>query len=165
MPLVKCRTLFNKEKYVDSAHMVQRPSVYGVVIHGGQLLVVRAQHTLLYVLPGGGIEKGETIHDALIREVREETDIVVQIGQFLHVETDFFYYDPLDLAIHGFLFFYACVATSTTLNTPDYPPEEGLIMPIWVNIATLHADQFQSHGTIIMQMISGLAAQNSIFHR
>jgi 8-oxo-dGTP pyrophosphatase MutT (NUDIX family) len=154
MPLVKCRTLFNKVKWVPHETMIQRPSVYGLVIHNQQLLVAKAHDTQKYVLPGGGIEKGEAIHAALIREIREETGIEVEVEDFLHFETDFFYYDPLDLAIHGFLFFYRCFPRSIELNTPDYPPDEGLEMPLWVEIASLEEDAFQTHGETIMKMLS-----------
>jgi 8-oxo-dGTP pyrophosphatase MutT (NUDIX family) len=156
MSLTKCRTLFNGEKYVPSDTMIQRPSVYGFVIHDHQLLVAKAEYTKRYVLPGGGIHKGEAIQGALVREIREETNIEVTVGEFLHFETDFFYYDPLELAIHGFLFFYRCFPLSIELNIPDYPPDEGLEMPMWVDIAHLQADQFQTHGEITMKLVMQL---------
>ena len=158
MPLVKCRTLFNEEKYVPSETMIQRPSVYGFVVVERKLLVARAQHTKRYVLPGGGIHKGEPIHEALRREIREETGIEVEVSEFLHFETDFFYYDPLDMAIHGFLFYYRCLPLSTELQTVDYPAEEGLEMPLWVDISSLSADDFQTHGQITMSILNRLSA-------
>ncbi len=158
MQRVKCRTLFNKEKYVDAASMLQRPSVYGFILNGAQLLVAQAQYTGKYVLPGGGIEKGEAIDMALRREVREETGISVEVGEFLHFETDFFYYDPLDLAIHGFLFYYRCAPLSTEINIPDYPADEGLEKPLWVDIAKLQQDDFQTHGNLTMTLLTRLLA-------
>ena len=158
MSLVKCRTLFNEEKYVPSESMIQRPSVYGFIIHKQQLLVAKAQYTKRYVLPGGGIEKGEAIDAALKREIREETGIGVEIKEFLHFETDFFYYDPLELAIHGFLFFYHCIPLSIELNPPDYPPDEGLELPMWVDIANLQTDKFQTHGETTMKLLVSLTS-------
>ena len=156
MSLVKCRTLYNEEKHVPSESMIQRPSVYGFIIQNRQLLVAKAHYTKRYVLPGGGIEKGEAIHSALQREIREETGIEVEVNEFLHFETDFFYYDPLELAIHGFLFFYRCTPLSAELNPPDYPPEEGLELPLWVDIVGLQADNFQTHGDITMKLLTRL---------
>jgi 8-oxo-dGTP pyrophosphatase MutT (NUDIX family) len=152
--LIPCRTLYNETKSVPAESLIQRPSVYGVVIHEGKLLVAQAEHTQRYVLPGGGIEKGEAIEAALIREVREETSLEIEVGEFLHFETDLFYYDPLDLAFHGFLFFYRCKALTVDLHTPDYEPDEGLVMPLWVDIQELRADSFQSHGELFMRLIS-----------
>ena len=153
MSLIELRTLYNQTKLVPVESLVQRPSVYGIIRQNGKLLVAQAEFTGRYVLPGGGIEKGEDIKSALMREVREETSIEVEVGEFLHFTTDLFYYDPLDLAIHGFMFYYACKPLSIELVTPDYPAIEGLIKPLWVNIDDLSAADFQAHGEMVMGLI------------
>jgi 8-oxo-dGTP pyrophosphatase MutT (NUDIX family) len=94
------------------------------------------------------------MHIALRREVREETGIEVEVGDFLHFQTDFFYYDPLELAFHGFLFYYQCKPLTTELNSPEYPPDEGLEFPLWANIDQLTADAFQTHGVVTMDLIA-----------
>jgi 8-oxo-dGTP diphosphatase len=70
--------------------IVLRPSVKAVVVRDGRLLVTRnlaeqdaAGEWLL--LPGGGQRPGETLPDALIREVAEETGHVVRPGRLLWV--------------------------------------------------------------------------------
>ena len=156
MPLVKCRTLFNDARYVNAEDLIHRPSVYGFVIHENTLLVARASYTKRLVLPGGGVEKGEANDVALKREILEETGIRVEVREFLHFETDFFYYDPLDLAFHGYLFFYRCEPLTTELGMPDYPPEEGLDIPLWVDISTLSEQAFQTHGQTTMQLLEQL---------
>src|SRR5690606_16117926 len=151
--LIELRTLYNQTKVVPVESLIQRPSVYGVIRHNGKLLVAEGAFTGRYVLPGGGIEKGEDVKAALIREVREETSIEVEVGEFLHFMTDLFYYDPLDLAMQGFMFFYACKPLTTELVTPDYPAIEGLVKPLWVDIDQLSAESFQAHGEIIMELL------------
>jgi ADP-ribose pyrophosphatase YjhB (NUDIX family) len=44
------------------------------------LLVKRARKPALhlYTLPGGAVETGETLHQAVIREVREETSLTIE---------------------------------------------------------------------------------------
>jgi 8-oxo-dGTP pyrophosphatase MutT (NUDIX family) len=153
--LIELRTLYNQTKLVPVETLVQRPAVYGIVRQNGKLLVALSEFTGLYVLPGGGIEKGEDIEAALMREIREETNIVVEVGEFLHFITDLFYYDPQDLAIHGFMFYYACKPLSIELITPDYPAIEGLIKPLWVDIDDLSAADFQAHGEIILGLVRG----------
>ncbi|MEM9950034.1 MAG: NUDIX domain-containing protein [Chloroflexota bacterium] len=156
MNKVKCRTLYNQVKYVDAEDMIQRPSVYGLVIHDGYLLVGKTSHTQRYVLPGGGIDKGEEIDIALIREVREETGITVTLEDFLHFHTDFFYYDPLDLAIHGFLFYYLCTPIETEISQPEQPEIEDLEDALWVDIKTLSEEDFQTHGGVVLQLLATL---------
>lgn len=43
-----------------------------------------------YTLPGGAIEKGETLEEAAIREVKEETGLDVQLGGIFSVSEAFF---------------------------------------------------------------------------
>ncbi len=61
----------------------QRPylAVSAVIVHDGKLLVVRrARQPALgvYTLPGGVVELGETLTEALEREVREETALTIE---------------------------------------------------------------------------------------
>ena len=40
--------------------------------------------------PGGKIEEGETPQEALVREIREELDTVIEVGELIHtVEYDY----------------------------------------------------------------------------
>lgn len=151
--LVECRTLFNERKLVPAEKLIHRPSVYGVVLDETRVLVGKSHHTQKYVMPGGGIEKGEAIDAALRREMWEETGIQVEVGAFLEFTTDLFYYDPLDLALHGFLFYYHCKPLTLALNPPEYAPEEDLDYPLWVEIADLSEDSFQAHGERVLRLI------------
>ena len=153
MPLIECRTLFNQKKLIPLDKLVQRPSAYGIILSEGQILLAKATITQKYVLPGGGIEIGESNEVALRREVWEETGAEVEVARLLHFETDFFYYDPLDSAVHGFLVFYQCFVTKLAFSQPNYPPEEDLDMALWVDIADLKAEAFQSHGEIALRLI------------
>lgn len=55
----------------------------------GRLLMVRQDHAerVVWMVPGGGIEKGENAAQAAVREVREETGLAIDLGPMLfHVE-------------------------------------------------------------------------------
>ena len=70
-----------------------RLAVDAVVEHAGQLLLIEYDDARLgrhWGLPGGGVEPGEGIHDAVRREVLEETGAQVVVGQLLLVNE----YDP-----------------------------------------------------------------------
>ncbi len=61
----------------------QRPylAVSAAIVRDGKVLLVRrARNPALgiYTLPGGGVETGETLMQAVTREVREETSLTVE---------------------------------------------------------------------------------------
>ena len=67
----------------DARAYPQRPilAVSAAIIRDGKLLVVRrARKPALgvYTLPGGGVEIGEMLTEAVIREVREETALTIE---------------------------------------------------------------------------------------
>jgi ADP-ribose pyrophosphatase YjhB (NUDIX family) len=61
--------------------------VTGVVIEDGRLLVLNQDTDTgrSFSLPGGKVEPGETLQAALVREMREETGLDVEVGRLLYV--------------------------------------------------------------------------------
>jgi 8-oxo-dGTP diphosphatase len=62
--------------------------VGGVLIHEGRVLLIRRGKEPLrgrWVVPGGTVELGETLEQALVREMEEETGLRVEPGEVLTV--------------------------------------------------------------------------------
>jgi 8-oxo-dGTP diphosphatase len=62
--------------------------VGAVVLDGDRVLLIKRGHEPLkgqWSLPGGGVELGETLEQAIVREVREETGLDVEVGPIVDV--------------------------------------------------------------------------------
>lgn len=51
--------------------------VGAICFYNGQMVLVYEQDKMKWAMPGGAIEKGENIEEAVIREVKEETNMEV----------------------------------------------------------------------------------------
>ncbi|WP_030273486.1 NUDIX hydrolase [Streptomyces sp. NRRL B-24484] len=65
------------------------PSVTAVVTDAeGRLLLIHKTDNDLWALPGGGHDIGESVADTVVREVREETGIDVEVAAVVGLYTD-----------------------------------------------------------------------------
>jgi 8-oxo-dGTP diphosphatase len=68
-----------------------RVGVSAAIVREGQLLLIEFDTTgrdasgVHYNFPGGGVEPGESLREALVREAREEACAEVIVGPLLHV--------------------------------------------------------------------------------
>ena len=74
----------------DNGKIISRNAVRAVIIHENKILMVHSGKTNEYKFPGGGIEEGETVEEALTREVLEEAGCnVIRIDEKIGIMTEF----------------------------------------------------------------------------
>lgn len=76
------RMLFeiDTKDYDINGTVFKRPAARGIIIKDGSVAMIHSLKYDYYKFPGGGIEEGEDRVNALVREVREETGLVVMPG-------------------------------------------------------------------------------------
>lgn len=81
-----------------------------------------------YVVPGGHVELGERLEDAVLRETKEETGLDVYNLEFINFQE--FIYDPSFWKPRHFIFFdYACKTQSTDVQL-NHEAEDHIWVPL-----------------------------------
>lgn len=112
-----------------------RLAVDAVVEHQGDVLLVKYEDARFgphFGLPGGGVEPNETLHEAIRREVREETGADVAVGSLLLVNEyipelyikNMVDANPYDDQHHLRLVFHCHLRTGNQLDPPSQPDED-----------------------------------------
>jgi len=119
-----------------------RPSVYGVVIEKKKVLLSKQWDG--YDFPGGGIELGETIEEALVREVWEETGIKVKVGKIIACANSFFKLPSSEKMVQSILMYFKCKKIGGKLTTKNFHESEKSYadMPEWVDVKKISKLKF-----------------------
>ena len=134
-----------------------RPSAYGVVIKDGAVLLSPQWDG--YDFPGGAVEKGETLEEALVREIKEETGITAAKGDLLFMTEQFFVHPVSKKCFHAILFYYKCEYVSGELSTVNFTEEESsYIKPAeWVPLEKMD-NAMKMYNTVDSVALVALAA-------
>ena len=89
------KTLFvlDKKDYIEGMSVTERYAVRALIKRDG-LWAMQKSSAGYYKIPGGGVEQGESYKEALMREVQEETGLIVieesitEIGEILEIRED-----------------------------------------------------------------------------
>ena len=116
--------------------------VYALLEHNGKVLVMHEpfQGNLIYKFPGGGLEFGEGTKDCLVRELKEELNLDVEITSHFYTQ-DFFVLNAFDPTEQVLLIYYKATITDkdlANLKVLDADIEELL----WIETKELETTKF-----------------------
>jgi 8-oxo-dGTP diphosphatase len=97
-------------------------AVGAIVIDKGSILLVKRNREPArgqWSLPGGRVELGETLREALAREVREETGVDVDVDGLIGTAERVVRDDDGDIAFHYVILDYVCTPRSTDVKAGD----------------------------------------------
>ena len=121
--------------------------VYGILINeNDQVLLadelIKGQYTTKF--PGGGVELGEGLRDALVREFKEECNVEVQVTDHFYT-TDFFVPSQFDADSQVISVYYLCTCAAWQLIKAsskkfDLVVKEGIDAEAfrWADLTDLH---------------------------
>lgn len=133
--LISAVDIMGNKHTVSVSELRWRPSAYAIVIKNDCILLVPAFGG--YALPGGGLELGETIEEALIREVKEETGITVSSAESLGVTSNVFILpgsSEKGRNVQSILLYFRCEYVSGELSAEAFGESEKEFggFPEWV---------------------------------
>ena len=134
--------------YIDDGITVSRPSVRAIIYRDQKYAMVYSRKFNYYKFPGGGIEAGESMTDALIREVLEETGLEVipssieEFGMVHRVQKG----DYEDKFIQD-NYYYTCRTTDRIFaqSLDDYENNEGFCLRYMTAAEAMNVNKSMDH--------------------
>ncbi|WP_028116325.1 NUDIX hydrolase [Ferrimonas senticii] len=135
MPLLRCSE--HPAHIVGGSEQV-RHAVRAIITHQDKILLLYTRRYDDYSLPGGGVDAGESLQQALLREVVEETGarnvaIVEALGRYEELRP--WYKDDADnQRIHSYCYWCHADSELGQNQLEDYEQANGMV-PVWLPLA------------------------------
>ena len=122
MKTVTTTDVYGKQYKTTADQLGFSVHVYGIAVDNGKVLVLPQFDG--YDWPGGGMELGETIEEALKREYFEETGLKVELIKFLKIYDCFFHHLYKNQDSQAILLFYLVKVVGGELSTDGFSEYE-----------------------------------------
>jgi 8-oxo-dGTP diphosphatase len=122
--MIAALDVFGETHKVNVNDLTWRPSVYGIVIEDDKILL-SPQFKGKFDLPGGGVDLGEDLEAAVVREVKEETGIDVEVIRLVGLRNNIFISSHGNgRAYHSILIYYVCKKIGGEISTDGFDEDE-----------------------------------------
>lgn len=139
---VSCHDRNGKIKKVPASRILFRPSVYGVLIKGNAILLSKQWDG--YDFPGGGVERHETLGQAMRREFWEETGLKIIPTHVISAETSFYLPTYKKEAWNTIVMYFIVKKIGGTLSTAHFDEHEKEYADLaeWVPLTKIRKIKF-----------------------
>jgi len=124
-----------KEDVKISSKHLPAVAVGAVIFKNDMVLLVKRLNPPAagqWAIPGGKVKPGESMHDALKRELAEETGLEIQVGEVVYV------FDVIEYNKNGEIdFHYIIIDFLCSVNQYDLKPGDDALAAEWVDLKGL----------------------------
>ncbi len=132
--------VFQNTHTVTTDQLKWRVSVYGVLLKGNSIMFQKNPHFDKLSLPGGMVEFGENLEEALCREFSEETGYKIKPTKFLQANQRYF-------ASNGSFFqnicLYYLVEQQSDIVEAINSPDNDSVQAIFIDLRSISLDNIQ----------------------
>lgn len=129
---MKVLAVYDENNYEDTTEVFEKESIRGIIMRDGKLAMQQSKYGE-YKIPGGCREEGETFLQTLVREVNEETGLVViedsaiELGEILEVRKDIFD-DRTKYICHSYFYFCEVKDEMTAMHLTENEIAKGYVL-------------------------------------
>lgn len=152
--IIICKDVFGNEYPAPVDQLKQRLSANALIIRDGKILLTRQWDG--YSLVGGGVEKGESLEQAVIREAKEETGLEIVPAKLLYQTVVYFQKDADSQPYQCFMFYFACDEITGDINHEQITDnEKGYTYdaPEWVLLSKIDTIKFR-HSVPLQEILA-----------
>ena len=126
---MKVLTIFDSKNYDNTTSVFEKYNPRAIIMRDGKLAMQRSKNGI-YKIPGGGREGEESFLDTLVREVSEETGLVVkassvcELGEITEIRQDIFN-ETVKYICHSLFYFCEVEDEQKELNLTASEKEKG----------------------------------------